>query len=159
PLRAARAQPAAVRRAEPGAGQGRARAARALHRRRAAAARAGDPGAGRTAARRDAGARHALTVGGAPVDDGGPGRQATSMTRVCVLGPSGKMGRALLEAARGRDDVRVTAAVDRPDAGGLGVVVADGVVASADLEAGLAACDVYLDFTSPVATRKVAEVA
>lgn len=79
--------------------------------------------------------------------------------RVCVLGPSGRMGRALLETARGREDVRVTAAVDRPDAGGLGLVVADGVVASADLEDGLAACDVYIDFTSPSATRAVAEAA
>jgi 4-hydroxy-tetrahydrodipicolinate reductase len=79
--------------------------------------------------------------------------------RVCVLGPSGRMGQALLETARGRDDVRVTAAVDRPDASGLGLVVAEGVVASADLEAGLAACDVYIDFTSPSATRAAAELA
>ena len=79
--------------------------------------------------------------------------------RLCVLGPSGKMGRAVLEAARGRDDVRVTAAVDRPDASGLGVVVAEGVIASADLEAGLAACDVYVDFTSAAASRAVAEAA
>jgi 4-hydroxy-tetrahydrodipicolinate reductase len=83
----------------------------------------------------------------------------TSQARVCVLGPSGRMGRAVLETARGRDDVRISAAVDRPDAGGLGVSIADGVVASADLEAGLAACDVYIDFTSPSATRTVAEVA
>ena len=80
-------------------------------------------------------------------------------TRVCVLGPSGKMGRAVLEAARGREDVRVSAAVDRPDAGGLGVLVADGIVANADLEAGLAASDVYIDFTTPAATRAVAELA
>ena len=79
--------------------------------------------------------------------------------RLCVLGPSGKMGRAVLEAARGRDDVRVTAAIDRPDASGLGAVVADGVIASADLEAGLAACDVYVDFTSAAASRAVAEAA
>lgn len=79
--------------------------------------------------------------------------------RICVLGPSGKMGRAVLEAARGREDVRVAAAVDRPDAGGLGVIVADGVVANADLEAGLAACEVYVDFTTPAATRAVAELA
>jgi 4-hydroxy-tetrahydrodipicolinate reductase len=69
------------------------------------------------------------------------------------------MGRAVLEALRGRTDVRVAAAVDRPDAGGLGIIVADGVVASADLEAGLAACDVYIDFTSPAATLAVAEAA
>jgi 4-hydroxy-tetrahydrodipicolinate reductase len=69
------------------------------------------------------------------------------------------MGRAVLEAARGREDLRIAAAVDRPDAAGLGATVADGVVASADIEAGLAACDVYVDFTSPAATRAVAEAA
>jgi 4-hydroxy-tetrahydrodipicolinate reductase len=63
------------------------------------------------------------------------------------------MGRAVLDAALGRDDVRIAAAVDRPDAGRLGAEVAHGVVAIADLEAGLAACDVYVDFTSPAATR------
>jgi 4-hydroxy-tetrahydrodipicolinate reductase len=79
--------------------------------------------------------------------------------RLCVLGPSGRMGRALLDAARGRDDVRVTAAVDRPDATGLGATVSDAVIASADIEAGLAACDVYIDFTSPASTRAIAEAA
>lgn len=79
--------------------------------------------------------------------------------RVCVLGPSGRMGRAVLDAAVGRDDVRVAAAVDRPEAPGLGAPVAGGVLATADLEAGLAACDVYVDFTSPAATRAVAEAA
>ena len=79
--------------------------------------------------------------------------------RVCVLGPSGRMGRAVLDAARGRDDVRIAAAVDRPDAGGLGITVADGVVATADLQTGLAASDVYIDFTAPAATRAVAVLA
>jgi 4-hydroxy-tetrahydrodipicolinate reductase len=79
--------------------------------------------------------------------------------RVCVLGPSGRMGRAVLDAALGRDDVRIVAAVDRPEAAGLGAAVADGVVATADLEAGLAACDVYIDFTSPAATRAAAGAA
>jgi 4-hydroxy-tetrahydrodipicolinate reductase len=79
--------------------------------------------------------------------------------RVCVLGPSGKMGRALLEAAVGRDDVRVTAAIDRRDAPGLGTEVSPGVVATAELGAGLDACDVYIDFTSAAATRAAAEAA
>ena len=34
-----------------------------------------------------------------------------------------------------------------------------GLRATSDLEAGLAACDVYIDFTSPTATRAVAEAA
>jgi len=79
--------------------------------------------------------------------------------RVCILGPSGRMGRALIDAAAGRSDVVVTAAVDRLDAGGLGTMVTDGVLASADLAAGLNAADVYIDFTSPAATRTVAETA
>ena len=79
--------------------------------------------------------------------------------RICVLGPSGRMGHALLEAAAGRDDLRVTSAVQRLDAQGLGAPVAGGVLATADVDAGLDACDVYIDFTSPAATRAVAAAA
>jgi 4-hydroxy-tetrahydrodipicolinate reductase len=79
--------------------------------------------------------------------------------RICVLGPSGRMGRAVIDGAAGRDDLRITAAVDRPDAGGLGGTVADGVRTIADVDGGLAACEVYIDFTSPAATRAVAEAA
>jgi 4-hydroxy-tetrahydrodipicolinate reductase len=75
--------------------------------------------------------------------------------RVCVLGPSGKMGRAVIDAAAGRRDVAISAAVDRPDAPGLGTQVG-GVLATADLAIGLDACDVYIDFTTPAATRAVA---
>jgi 4-hydroxy-tetrahydrodipicolinate reductase len=66
------------------------------------------------------------------------------------------MGRAVLDAAQGRDDVRIAAAVDRPEAGGLGAEVVAGVRASADLDAGLLACDVYVDFTGPAATGATA---
>jgi len=81
--------------------------------------------------------------------------------RVCVLGPSGRMGRAVIDTAVHRADWKLVAAVDRPDAPGLGAPVgsAAGLVASADLAAGLDACDVYIDFTSPAATRAAAEAA
>jgi 4-hydroxy-tetrahydrodipicolinate reductase len=79
--------------------------------------------------------------------------------RICVLGPSGRMGRAVIDGAAGRSDLRITAAVDRPDAGELGATVADGVRVIADIDGGLAACEVYIDFTSPPATRAVAEAA
>ena len=75
--------------------------------------------------------------------------------RVCVLGPSGRMGRAVIDAAAGRGDLAITAAVDRPEAPGLGGAIA-GVAATADIGAGLDACDVYVDFTTPAATRAVA---
>jgi 4-hydroxy-tetrahydrodipicolinate reductase len=81
--------------------------------------------------------------------------------RVCVLGPSGRMGRAVIDTAVNRPDWKLVAAVDRPDAPGLGAQVggAAGLIASADLAAGLDACDVYIDFTSPAATRAAAEAA
>jgi 4-hydroxy-tetrahydrodipicolinate reductase len=71
------------------------------------------------------------------------------------------MGRAVIDAAAGRDDVQITAAVDRPDAPGLGSPGGRtaGVAATADLEAGLAGCEVYIDFTAPGATRATAEAA
>ena len=76
--------------------------------------------------------------------------------RVCVLGPSGRMGRAVIDAAAGRDEVRIAAAVDRADAGGIGMEVVAGVVTTADLAAGFAASDVYVDFTTPASTRAAA---
>lgn len=81
--------------------------------------------------------------------------------RVCVLGPSGRMGRAVIDLAASHADLRLVAAVDRPDAPGLGAQVggAAGLVATADLAAGLDACDVYIDFTSPAATHAAAEAA
>jgi 4-hydroxy-tetrahydrodipicolinate reductase len=78
--------------------------------------------------------------------------------KVLILGPSGRMGRALIEAAAGRTDVRVVAAVDRPDASGLGATIGP-VTATSDAGAGLDASDVYIDFTSPAATRELARLA
>ena len=46
------------------------------------------------------------------------------MSRLCVLGPSGRMGRAVIEAATG---MTLTGAVDRGDAEGIGREVAPGV--------------------------------
>ena len=79
-------------------------------------------------------------------------------SRVCILGPSGRMGRALIDAAAARSDLRVVAAVDRPDATGLGTQIGP-VIATSDAAAGLDASDVYVDFTSPAATRVIARLA
>jgi 4-hydroxy-tetrahydrodipicolinate reductase len=62
---------------------------------------------------------------------------------VCVLGPSGRMGHALIEAAKARDDMRVAATVDIGE----------------DVAAGLANAQVYIDFTSPEGTRNAAQAA
>jgi 4-hydroxy-tetrahydrodipicolinate reductase len=79
--------------------------------------------------------------------------------RVCVLGPSGRMGCAVIAAAADRTDVRVSAAVDRQSALVIGTEVATGVRAGSDFAAGFAAADVYVDFTSPDGTRAAAQAA
>lgn len=63
--------------------------------------------------------------------------------RVCVLGSLGRMGRAVQDAAKSRSDLTVSAAIDR-----------DG-----DMAASFAASDVYVDFTTPDATRDAARLA
>jgi 4-hydroxy-tetrahydrodipicolinate reductase len=80
--------------------------------------------------------------------------------RLCVLGPSGRMGAAVIAAAAGHPELTVTAAVDRPGAPGIGATApgADAVVTT-DLAAGLAAADVYVDFTSSAATATAARAA
>jgi 4-hydroxy-tetrahydrodipicolinate reductase len=80
----------------------------------------------------------------------------TSAARVCVLGPSGRMGRAVIDAAAGRKDVTIASAVDRSGASVLGSEVLPGITAGADLDAGFGAADVYVDFTAPDATRAAA---
>jgi 4-hydroxy-tetrahydrodipicolinate reductase len=68
---------------------------------------------------------------------------ATRVTQVCVLGPSGKMGRAVIEAAEQREDLEIVSTVD------LG----------GDMVKGLGVADVYVDFTSPDGTRAAARAA
>ena len=60
------------------------------------------------------------------------------------------MGRSVLDAVAGRNDVTMVAAVDRADAPGVGIS------ATADLGAAFDACDVYIDFTTPASTRAAA---
>jgi 4-hydroxy-tetrahydrodipicolinate reductase len=53
------------------------------------------------------------------------------------------MGGAVQEAGKGRSDVTIASAIDRDD----------------DMAAALGRCDVYVDFTTPAATKQAAEVA
>ncbi len=63
--------------------------------------------------------------------------------RLLVLGSAGRMGRAVIDAAQARTELVVVASVDRGD----------------DVSAGVAACDVYIDFSAPAATRIAAQAA
>jgi 4-hydroxy-tetrahydrodipicolinate reductase len=60
-----------------------------------------------------------------------------------VLGPSGKMGRAVIEAAKAREDLQIVSTVDLGE----------------DVAKGLASAQVYVDFTSPDGTRAAARAA
>jgi len=81
------------------------------------------------------------------------------MVRVCVLGPSGRMGRALLDAAASTPELTVCSAVDREGAPEVGRQVAPDVIATSDLAAGLSGADVYIDFTTPSSTVAAARTA
>ncbi len=78
--------------------------------------------------------------------------------RVGIAGASGRMGRALLEAATSTDGIALGAALDIAgspcigrDAGEL-AAGAKGANVVADVAAALAACDVLIDFTRPEGT-------
>lgn len=69
------------------------------------------------------------------------------------------MGRRVIELAAEHPDLQVHAAIDRPDSPLIGQVLADGVVVTANLEAGVSGCAVYIDFTTPDATAAAARAA
>lgn len=81
------------------------------------------------------------------------------MIGLAVLGPSGRMGRRVIELAAGRTDAQVRAAIDRPDSPLIGQVLADGVVVTANVDTGLAGCAAYIDFTTPESTAAAARAA
>jgi len=78
--------------------------------------------------------------------------------RVAVLGPSGRMGRRVLELAAASGELEVAAAIDAPDSPLVGQSIG-GVTIGGDLAAGLRGCEVYVDFTTPAATEAAARAA
>lgn len=87
------------------------------------------------------------------------------MRRIAVMGAAGRMGKALVEAARQAPGACLTAAVGRPDSTLVGADVGElvglgrtGVPLSGDLEAMLDEFDVLIDFTHPTVTLKNLEI-
>lgn len=80
------------------------------------------------------------------------------MTKVCVAGASGRMGRMLIEAIQASGDLTLAGALDVPGSpsighdAGLAMGRSTGVKVTADLHDGLAGCDVLVDFTRPEGT-------
>ena len=77
---------------------------------------------------------------------------------VCVLGPSGRMGRLVLDLALAGSDFANVFAVDHPDNPLCGQHIGNVSVLS-DLSEALRPCDVYVDFTTPTATALAARAA
>ena len=80
------------------------------------------------------------------------------MLNIAIVGSAGRMGRALIEAINQAQDMRLAAALERAgndligkDAGEL-VGAPCGVLISDDMDAGLKAADVLIDFTRPEGT-------
>ncbi|TKD46511.1 4-hydroxy-tetrahydrodipicolinate reductase [Azotobacter chroococcum] len=87
------------------------------------------------------------------------------MRRIAVMGAAGRMGKALVEAARQAPGACLTAAVGRPDSTLVGADVGElvglgrtGVPLSGNLEAVLDEFDVLIDFTHPTVTLKNLEI-
>ncbi|MBR9805530.1 4-hydroxy-tetrahydrodipicolinate reductase [bacterium] len=81
------------------------------------------------------------------------------MIRVAVTGAAGRMGRMLIQAIDAADNVRLAAAIERPDSSLLGADAGElaglpkaGVAVVADLSQVVDAFDVLIDFTAPTAT-------
>ena len=80
------------------------------------------------------------------------------MLRILIIGAGGRMGRALVRAARELGGVRISAAVTQAgsshvgrDVGHVAGIEALGVPVIADLPAALADSDVAIDFSTPAA--------
>ncbi|RMH40411.1 MAG: 4-hydroxy-tetrahydrodipicolinate reductase [Deltaproteobacteria bacterium] len=79
--------------------------------------------------------------------------------RLAVPGAGGRMGRHVVAEALARPDAfAIAAAIEAEDSPAVGAEVAPGIVATSDRSA-LAGADVYVDFTTPEATRALAEAA
>ena len=79
---------------------------------------------------------------------------STYPIRIGVAGAMGRMGRAIVAAASGRDDAVVSVLFDRPEFAGQ---TPEGFgVRLGDMAAALTGCDVIIDFTSPAASLALA---
>ncbi len=81
------------------------------------------------------------------------------MTKLCILGPSGRTGGQVVDLVAEHDDLDLVACVDRHGSDLIGRELIPGVVVSTDVAAAIAGADVYIDFTTPTATTAAARAA
>ncbi len=88
----------------------------------------------------------------------GQRQDPSAALRIAVAGASGRMGRMLIEAVAAAPDLRLSGALDVAGSPAIGQDAAaflgkpQGVLITADLDAGLAHSDVLIDFTRPEGT-------
>ena len=82
-----------------------------------------------------------------------------------ILGADGRMGAAVIRAVAETDNLQLGAALTAPsspglgkDAGALSEIDANGIILTDDVQAGLNACDVLIDFSAPKAALKAADI-
>ena len=84
----------------------------------------------------------------------------TPRISLCVLGPSGRMGEQVCALSLKSASVRLASAVEPPDSAAVGSVVQNSsVIIEGSLKHALGRAQVYIDFTTPLATRLAAEQA
>jgi 4-hydroxy-tetrahydrodipicolinate reductase len=80
------------------------------------------------------------------------------MVKIGIAGAGGRMGQALIEATLDAPDLALASALDAPGSAALGHDAGErfgrhtGLVIGADIDAGVGAVDVLLDFTRPAGT-------
>lgn len=80
------------------------------------------------------------------------------MTRVGVVGATGRTGRFVVEAVLRRNDCSLTAAIVSPRSPKVSQLVPDASVLYSSSLGDLADCDVVIDFSTPAASVEIAEV-
>ncbi len=73
--------------------------------------------------------------------------------KVAIAGAGGRMGQALIEAVQADSALSLAAVLDAPGTAPIGREVA-GVRVSSEVDAAVAACDVFIDFTRPEGTLR-----
>jgi len=76
--------------------------------------------------------------------------------RFALLGASGRMGQAVMDAVVGQDGIQVTAALVRPGSASFGKVT-HGLTYTCDIAQALAQADVLVDFSLPESTAQALE--
>ncbi len=81
---------------------------------------------------------------------------AKPLSKIAVLGPSGRMGRLVAEAVEATTDLKLTALLDSEKASGDEFL---GIPITSDARCAFEAADLYIDFSTPAATRAAAQAA